>query len=293
VTGGGGAAPVARDREDDRWRSVRVWPSAPGDTGREAIVAALFAHGSTGVHEDGDVLVTFFPAMSVSDEALIQSVARADAHARVELGFADGQDWNRRWPTQVGAHVVGALTVAPPWLAGEYDPGRTIIIDPGMAFGTGEHETTRGALRLLSQVIRPGDLVADLGAGSGVLAIAAAKLGAVRVAAIEMDHDAIGNAEENVIRNGVADRVRVIEGPAQTLLPLVAPVRVVTANIISSVVVELLPAIAAALTVDGQAILSGILLEERDAMIAVLHENDWRVEGEDAEGEWWSTIVRR
>jgi ribosomal protein L11 methyltransferase len=167
------------------------------------------------------------------------------------------------------------------------------VIDPGMAFGTGEHETTRGALRLLSRVVRAGDVVADLGAGSAVLAIAAAKLGAARVAAIEMDPDAIGNAEANVIRNGVADRVRVIEGFAQMLLPLVAPVRVVTANIISSVVIELLPAIMSALVDDGQAVLSGILRDERDSMLAVLGESGWRVEGEDAEGEWWSTIVAR
>jgi ribosomal protein L11 methyltransferase len=188
---------------------------------------------------------------------------------------------------------VGSLTVAPPWLAAGCDPARTIVIDPAMAFGTGEHETTRGALRLLAHVVRPGDVVADLGAGSAVLAIAAAKLGAARVAAIEMDPDAIGNAEANVIRNGVADRVRVIEGFAQVLLPLVAPVRVVTANIISSVVIELLPAIMNALADGGQAILSGILRDERDAMLAVLHESGWRVGREDAEGEWWSTIVAR
>jgi ribosomal protein L11 methyltransferase len=301
VNGGGDAAPVeagrasdgASDRGGDRWRSVRVWPSALGDSSRDAIIAALFALGSTGVHEDGDVLVTFFPAPAVDDDTLLRSVAAADDGARVELGFADGQEWVRRWPARVGSHVVGSLTVAPPWLAAGCDPARTIVIDPGMAFGTGEHETTRGALRLLSHVVRPGDVVADLGAGSAVLAIAAAKLGAARVAAIEMDPDAIGNAEANLIRNGVADRVHVIEGFAQILLPLVAPVRVVTANIISSVVIELLPAIMGALRDGGQAVLSGILCDERVSMLAVLHESGWRVEREDAEGEWWSTIVGR
>lgn len=301
MNGGGDAAPTegdrasdrASDRANDRWRSVRVWPSAPGESGREAIVAALFALGSTGVHEDGDVLVTFFPVHAMDDETLLRSVADADGAARIELGFADGQEWVRQWPARVGLHVVGSLTVAPPWLAAGCDPARTIVIDPAMAFGTGEHETTRGALRLLAHVVRPGDVVADLGAGSAVLAIAAAKLGAARVAAIEMDPDAIGNAEANVARNGVADRVRVIEGFAQTLLPLVAPVRVVTANIISSVVIELLPAIMSALADGGQAVLSGILREERDSMLAVLQESGWRVEREDAEGEWWSTIVAR
>ena len=301
MNGGGEAAPVegdpasnrASDRASDRWRSVRVWPSAGGAGGREEIVTALFGLGSTGVHEEGDVLVTFFPADALDDDTLLRTIADADTEARVELGFADGQEWVRRWPARVGSHVVGSLTVAPPWLAAGFDPIRTIVIDPGMAFGTGEHETTRGALRLLSHVVRPGDVVADLGAGSAVLAIAAAKLGAARVAAIEMDPDAIGNAEANVIRNGVADRVRVIEGFAQVLLPLVAPVRVVTANIISSVVIELLPAITSALADDGQAILSGILRDERNAMLAVLHESGWHVERDDAEGEWWSTIVAR
>ena len=162
-----------------------------------------------------------------------------------------------------------------------------------MAFGTGEHETTRGVVRLLPDLIRPGDRVADLGAGSAVLAIAAAKLGAGHVAAIEIDHDAIANAEENVARNGVADRVTVIEGDASLLLPLVAPLRVVLANIISSVLLELLPAIRNALTDDGEAILSGILFEERDTMLVAFARGGWRVVAEDAEGAWWTARIAR
>ena len=92
-----------------------------------------------------------------------------------------------------------------------------LVIPAGAAFGTGEHATTRGVMRLLPKVLRAGDTVADLGAGSAALSIAAAKLGAARVAALEFDHDAIENAEENVERNGVRDRVRVIEGDALVL----------------------------------------------------------------------------
>jgi ribosomal protein L11 methyltransferase len=162
-----------------------------------------------------------------------------------------------------------------------------------MVFGTGEHATTRGVVRLLQSVVRNGDHVADLGSGSAVLAIAAAKLGAARVAAIELDHDAIENAEENVLRNGVADRVSVIEGDAAMLLPLVAPVRVVTANIISSVLVELLPLIGLALESDGRAILSGILAVERDDMIRLITDSGWNVEAEDSEDIWWSVTIGR
>ena len=126
-----------------------------------------------------------------------------------------------------------------------------------------------------------------------MLAIAAAKLGAAQVTAIELDHDAIANAEENVARNGVADRVTVIEGDAALLLPFVAPVRVVLANIISSVLVALLPTIAASLTGDGEAVLSGILVEERDAMLATLDAGGWRVTADVVEGMWWSARIAR
>ena len=94
-------------------------------------------------------------------------------------------------------------------------------------------------------------------------------------------------------RNGVASRVAVLEGEADTLLPLVAPVRVITANIISSVLLELLPAIARALAPNGVAILSGILLEEREQMLTALAAGGWRVEREDAEELWWSVQVAR
>jgi ribosomal protein L11 methyltransferase len=126
-----------------------------------------------------------------------------------------------------------------------------------------------------------------------VLSIAAAKLGAAQVFAIELDHDSIANANENVVRNGVADRVTVLEGDAGVLLPLVAPVRVVLANILSSVLLELLPRIADALSDGGEAILSGILVEERPVMLDALAAAGWRVLAEDVEGTWWTVRVAR
>lgn len=270
------------------WVSLRVRPGA----GREPVLAALFAAGSQGVHEDGDTIVTHFPP-GTDVEVVIARVREASPDSAIDVGSTADVDWAEVWRHGIGAHTLGALTIAPPWLAGEHDPARTIVIDPGMAFGTGEHQTTRGVLRLMQRVIRPGDRVADLGAGSAVLAIAAVKLGAASAAAIELDPDAIGNAEENVERNGVRGRVVVLEGEAAVLLPLVAPVRVVLANIISSVLVDLLPQVAGALTPDGQAILSGILREERADMLHALAERQWRVTAEDEEGLWWSAVVDR
>jgi ribosomal protein L11 methyltransferase len=111
------------------------------------------------------------------------------------------------------------------------------------------------------------------------------------VTAIEIDHDSIGNAEENVDVNGVSDRVDIIEGDAVTLLPLLAPVRVVLANIISSVLIPLLPTIRISLDAGGQAILAGILREERETMLAALNDDGWTVEREDTEDAWWSVQI--
>ena len=139
--------------------------------------------------------------------------------------------------------------------------------------------------------LQDGYAVADLGSGSGVLAIAAAKLGAARVAAIESDGDAIGNAEENVAANDVAGRVVVIEGDATVLLPLVAPVRVVLANIISAVIRDLLPVVKQSLAAEGVAIFSGMLVAESEAMRAAFEAAGFVVGADVAEGEWWSCTV--
>ena len=257
-----------------------------------ALIGALIGAGSQGVQEEGDALLAHFPP-GTDLAAVSAAVFAADARAELELGVSPAVDWSEAWKEQVRAHRLGALVVAPPWLSDEHDPAGTIVIDPGMAFGTGEHATTRGVVRLMQRVVRGGERVADLGTGSAVLAIAAAKLGAARVVAVELDADAIENAEANVERNGVGDRVVVLQGDAGLLLPLLAPVDVVLANIISSVLLQLLPAIAGALAAGGRAILSGILYEERDAMLVAIAAGGWRLVEEDSEELWWSASIAR
>ncbi len=267
--------------------TLRILPGSR----RDDVLAALFDAGALAVQEVEGGLTTSVQGERAAIDLRVAVIA-ASSDASVDIAPLPNVDWAAEWKKSVRAHDLGALTVCPPWLAAGRDESRTIIIEPEMAFGTGEHQTTRGVLRLLPGVIRPGDRVADLGAGSAVLAIGAVKLGAGWVAAIELDHDAIANADENVRRNGVADRVRVIEGDASVLLPLVAPVRVITANIQMNVLVPMLPAIAGALTDDGEAILSGILVTERDEMQTVLSDYGWHIAGEDAEEAWWSVHVR-
>lgn len=268
------------------WLAVRVRPGAA----RPQALAALFKAGSEGVHEAGDELVTHFPG-ETDGEAVRRAVLAADPDAAVTLTVIPAVDWAQEWKKGVRAHDLGALSIVPPWLADGRDLARTIIIEPQMAFGTGEHETTRGVVRLLPDVIRTGDRVADLGCGSAVLSIAAVKLGAAHVVGIEIDHDSIENAQENLVRNGVSDRVIIFEGDASIFLPLVAPVRVILANIISTVLLQMLPMIESSLSPDGEAVLSGMLLEERDMMRAELDVAGWNVIAEDVEGLWWSARV--
>ena len=279
---------LSADDAHDHWLSVRVRPGSQ----RDAVVAALFKLGAQGIQEVGDQLVTLLADESMADDVTC-AVLAASPDARIETEPTPRVDWSERWKSSLRAHDLGPLVVAPPWLASETEASRTVVIDPGMAFGTGEHPTTRGVIRLLPAFLRGGDRVADLGAGSAILSIAAVKLGARHSFAIELDPDAIGNAEENVARNGVGDGVTVLQGDATLLLPLVAPVDVVLANIISSVLLQILPSIASALAPNGHAILSGILREERSEMLAALDAGGWRVEREDIEDIWWTVAIAR
>jgi ribosomal protein L11 methyltransferase len=256
------------------WIALRITPAS----NREGVIAALFEAGSQGVQEDGASVVTHFPGDAPID-AIREAVIRADPRADITVSDAPDTDYSQ-WRASVSSHQVNGI-----------DRERLIIVDPAMAFGTGEHASTRGVMRLMQGVVRAGDVVADLGAGSAVLSIAAAKLGATRVTAIELDYDSIGNADQNVLANGVEARVEVVEGDATVLLPLLAPVRVVFANIISSVLIPLLPTIRTSLASDGQAILAGILCEERAVMVSALEADGWVIQREDTEDVWWSVQI--
>jgi ribosomal protein L11 methyltransferase len=269
------------------WTTLRVRTGVD----RTAVIRALFALGAEAVQELDAEVVTH---LRVVDGARAGELLRAaDPGADIAFSPTPDIDWSQAWRSQLKAQRVGAIVVTPPWFADDHPAAERIVIDPGMAFGTGDHETTRGVLRLLPDVLRVGDVVADLGAGSAVLAIAAAKLGARHAYAIEIDPDAIGNAESNVARNGVGKAVSVLTGDAAVLLPLVAPVHVVLANIITSVLSDMLPMIAASLVPGGRAILSGILADEAPRMREALDAGGWRIVTTSQEGSWWTAAIVR
>ena len=270
------------------WFAVRV--ALPDEASRAAVVGALVAAGASAVQERTGELVTHLTGDT--DFAALEVAVHSAGGGQIDRTLLPDADWAAEWKTRVGIQRLGRIAIAPPWLAAQIaDAEIPVIIEPAMAFGTGEHETTRGVLTLMQDVVAAGQTVADLGAGSAVLAIAAVKLGARRAIAIEVDHDAMGNADENIARNDVGDRVTLIRGDAVVLLPLVAPVQVILANIISSVLVELSPVMRRALSKGGRAILSGILVAEREQFVEALAADGWTVERELAEGDWWSGVA--
>jgi ribosomal protein L11 methyltransferase len=271
----------------DSWLEIRIGNARNRDT----VIAALFAQGSEGVHEAGDQIVTYFPA-TIDIDLLRNAISSADSWCEISIEPAALPD-PASLQGKFARHTVGSLTIAPPWLAEGLDPATKVIIDPAMGFGTGEHPTTRGVLRLMQTISLAGKTVADLGAGSAILSIAAARLGAQKVIAIELDQDASGNALENIDTNGLRDRVHFIHGDAFTILPLVAPVDIVLANILSSVLVNLLAVIRDSLSASGKVILSGILVDERPQMMRAIRNGYWQLEAEDLEGEWWSALISR
>ena len=251
----------------------------------------MFDAGAEAIQETESDLVAHFPPHSPTD-LIRDRVVGVDPRAIVDFSESPGIDWGS-WRADVSAHAVGTMTVMPPWLATDPLSDKVVVVDPAMAFGTGEHATTRGCLALLQIAAPTGKRVADLGTGSGVLAIAAAKLGAARVVGIDIDPDAIPNAEANVALNGVSDRVTIVEGDGRPLLLLLRPFDIILANILSNVIRELFDSIDASLSPSGAAILSGILDEESANMKKFLAARGWIIESESTEDRWWSGLIVR
>jgi ribosomal protein L11 methyltransferase len=203
------------------------------------------------------------------------------------------QDWAEAWKRDLVPLAVGRAWVRPSWIAAPAPPGcAEVVLDPGMAFGTGAHPTTALCLEALSSLLadRPGASVLDVGTGSGLLAIAARKLGAGRVAGNDTDPVAVRVAQENAARNGVA--VELVPGPASAIP---GSFDLVVANILANTLVELAPVLAARLAPGGVLLLSGLLAgqegEVRDACEAQGLVPDRS--RDTARGEWRLVALRR
>lgn len=265
-------APVA----EDAWHWVDF--ACADAEARDQLLALLDGSDLTGSEEhdttDGLRVRVYWPG-SVAGDRVQAACAAAElppAIRRLDRGLQGREDWLAEWkrhftPVRVSPHV----WVCPPWEVCRPGEGEhVVVIAPRMAFGTGHHATTQLCIELLEACLCPGDTVVDVGTGSGIVAIVAAKLGAAHVYAVETDPVACANARENVLANAVQERITVIEAPfAAGCVPSGADLTV--ANIVTAGLLPVLPAIAACAP-SGQWIVSGIGLEHEDLVLAALRD---------------------
>ncbi len=284
----------------DRWLVLTV--RAPSEELMDELAEGLVALGGAAVEEELDLLTTYLPPPDDPDAFLAHVTETlttiADREPEILWRWQDDEDWSVRWKEGLGPRSVGPrITVTQPWNpVEEAGDDIVIVIDPAMAFGTGEHATTRGALRLMQAELKGGERVLDVGSGSGILAIAAARLDADPVLAVESDEDAMETARENLERNGVAERIELVHALVDA--SYLAAVRedgfdLVVANVLSGILVPLLPALAAALRrPGGRLILGGILDTEAAGVVSAASAAGVAFVREDREGEWWTGLFR-
>jgi ribosomal protein L11 methyltransferase len=202
-------------------------------------------------------------------------------------------DWLERWKEGYAPQRIGRVVVVPSWLEAELAPGEVAIrLDPGMAFGTGLHPTTRACLALLQRIGPMPSRVLDVGSGSGILALAALRLGARHVDCLDTDPEAVRATLANADANGLAGRVTATPGTLPDA-PGVEPYPLVMANLVASVLVELAPRLATHLAPSGTLLASGII-EGRAAEVTSALEGAGLVVAERLhDGEWVSLHVRK
>ncbi len=227
-----------------------------------------------------------------SIEGILAKVKEMLPTAEIVMNVVCDDDWKDKWkeyfkPTK----VTNKLVVKPTWEEYEAQNGELVIeIDPGMAFGTGTHETTSLCLELIEKYIKEGDSLLDVGCGSGILAIAAGLLGAGDVLGIEIDPVAVEIGNENVKLNKLEDKIRVIYGDLTKGVDYKADI--VAANLMADLVKMLSPSVPAHLKEDGIYISSGILAVLADEVGAVIEESGFEIIETLVKGEWCAIAAR-
>ncbi|RME82282.1 MAG: 50S ribosomal protein L11 methyltransferase [Caldilineae bacterium] len=264
-----------------------------------AVVEAT-GFGDYGEAEDVRVVVRGYLPVAHANGALLHEIRRrllllpeADRVGELRVLTLREEDWAEAWKKHYHPLRVGQrLLISPTWEQPETDADDVVIwLDPGMAFGTGLHPSTRLILRLLERHLRPNDRVLDVGTGSGILAIAALKLGATHVHATDIDPVAVETARQNLACNRVGDRCTLEVGS----VPAEGEFRIVCANILADVLADLLlhEDLGARVAPGGLLLLSGIIEYRRHILDLALAARGWSAIDQEREGEWLAFAARK
>ena len=258
----------------------------------------LWELGATGLEErdqttivreptDGDVVVY---AAFEDEVAALHALNEVRAEYEADIVYVPHQDWATEWRRGFGAQRIGRrLVLHPSWEPAQSKPGDVVItIDPENAFGSGDHETTRLVLGFLDARITGNERVLDVGCGSGILSIAAIRLGAASSVAVDIEEDAIVVTERNAELNGVASN---IEASTTPLAAITGVYDLVLANIETRVLVHMPDALQSRMAPGATLILSGILRTEKDELLAAFAS--MHLEDLVEEGEWCACVLRQ
>ncbi|MBF0505234.1 MAG: 50S ribosomal protein L11 methyltransferase [Nitrospirae bacterium] len=269
------------------------------DESRDAVMQRLSASGCLGFIEYEKSIVAYFHDVTGINNIIPEVVAcktlLENDGLELEISFdyvyISERDWNESWKKKFKPVDAGErFSVLPPW----EDPKKdriNLIIDPGMAFGTGHHETTRTCLMLIERFSRncAKDSFLDVGTGTGILAIAASRLGVKRVAGVDIDPNAIDAARRNAKLNNL-DNILIQEG---TAAPALGTFDFVAANLMSEILIRIAPDLAPCLEKGGIALLSGMLAGQEDGVIAAMQQQGLEFMEKHVDGRWVSLVMTR
>lgn len=210
----------------------------------------------------------------------------------LEESLVDDENWKENWSEHFKqVKLTDALEVKSTLAYPDAVPGEhTIVLDPGMAFGTGTHETTALCASLMDKYQCKGKIVLDIGCGSGILSIAAARLGSRKVIGVDIDPIAVETAHENVVRNQCSSWVTILEGDLTKGLNLKA--QIVVANLVAEAVIELASSVKPCLADGGIFISSGILVEKKAAVVSALNQQGFEILEILEKGDWCAIAAK-
>ena len=272
----------------------------PGTTAadRDRLVALLADYDLAAIQEDDLGAPVTWTAHFASAEArnaaaeALGAIADGDS-LRLELAEIEDDDWAKRTQADLPAVRVGRIIVAPPWDRPDAEAARDAVvveIEPSRGFGTGHHQSTRLCLVLLQGRTLESQTVLDVGTGSGVLAIVAAKLGAPFASAIDVDPDAIENARENIVRNDVE---QIVEAHVRDLTqPGVPAADLVTANLTGTLLARHAAELGALVKPGGSLIVAGFTADEK-LLVLDAFESTFAVTESAEEDGWWAFVLTR
>jgi len=262
----------------------------------EVLMAELLDLGAEAFAEEDNVLRAYLPATAWSEtrrEAVRTVLQTADPDGMMDVREVPAQNWNTAWEASVTPVLIEPFLITPTWRPVPDPPEdvHVLQIDPKMSFGTGHHETTRLMLQLMPAHVPAEARVMDAGSGTGVLAIAAVRLGAAAVVAFDIDPRTEDNIRENVTRNGVAHQVEALIGTLTATPP--GPYDVILANINLNTLVAYLPRFVERLAPGGHLLLSGLLTTDRDAIRQATEGLPLTASADATEGDWWAVAFTR